>query len=322
MKFNLILIIATVALFLFPKINFGQTAPNLGTTSGFSLFTAAGALDNTGATSVTGDIGSNTASVTGFPPGTIVGTIHVPDAITAQAALDVATAYSDLNQGGSVIGVGLAGQVLTAGVYQTGASSTLNGNITLDGQADPNAIFIIRIGGALSTGTFSNVILINSASICNVYWQIGGQFDLGDNSVFRGTVIVDGAINLLAGSSLLGRGLTKAGAITLSNNVVDPTISIAAFSPATSNRCQDAGTVTTTTTATNNSDPIVYSLDATTAAFAGNSIDAATGAVTYAAGWNGTTIITASVAGCSGPVTTTHTVTVYPLPLTSLIYHF
>ena len=37
----------------------------------------------------------------------------------------------------------------------------------------------------------------------------------------------------------------------------------------------------------------------------GNTINAATGAVTYAAGWSGTSTITASAAGCNGPKTAT-----------------
>ena len=79
----------------------------------------------------------------------------------------------------------------------------------------------------------------------------------------------------------------------------------------TSTRCQGAGLVTYTATAANNTG-ITYSLDATTAAFAGNSINSATGEVTYAAGWSGTTVITASAAGCGGPKTATHTVTITP----------
>ncbi|WP_191963356.1 beta strand repeat-containing protein, partial [Flavobacterium luteum] len=66
---------------------------------------------------------------------------------------------------------------------------------------------------------------------------------------------------------------------------VNATVTINAFSSTTSTRCQGAGTVTTTTTA-NNSTGITYSLDATTAAFSGNSINSSTGAVTYAAGWS------------------------------------
>ncbi|WP_034919106.1 LamG-like jellyroll fold domain-containing protein [Gillisia sp. CAL575] len=94
---------------------------------------------------------------------------------------------------------------------------------------------------------------------------------------------------------------------------VTPTVTISAFSPTTSTRCQGAGSVTTTTTATN-STGITYSLDAASLA-GGNTIVAATGAVTYAAGWSGTTIITASAAGCNGPKTTAHVVTVDPVPV-------
>src|SRR5205085_2280566 len=74
-----------------------------------------------------------------------------------------------------------------------------------------------------------------------------------------------------------------------------------------STRCEGAGTVTYTATATNNTG-ITYSLDAASVA-AGNSIDVSTGAVTYNAAWNGTSTITASADGCNGPRTRTHTVT-------------
>jgi len=237
MKSKLLLILISVFI-INPKVNFAQ-APDLGSTSGFALFTAAGAFDNMETTNITGDIGTNVGAVTGFPPGTIVGQLHVVDPVSTQAATDVETAYSYLSGlGGTVLGVSIVnGQILTPGIYNTGAASTLNGNLTLDGQGNPDALFIIRIGGAFAAGISSNVILINSASLCNVYWQIGGQFDLGDSSVFRGTIIADGAINLLEGSSLIGRGLSRGGAISLHNNIVtlgtQPTASIISASGTT-----------------------------------------------------------------------------------------
>ena len=96
-------------------------------------------------------------------------------------------------------------------------------------------------------------------------------------------------------------------AITITPNVGTPVFSLGA----SSTRCQAAGTVTYSATATNNTG-IVYTLDATSLA-GGNSIDASTGAVTFVAGWNGTSIITATASGCNGPVSANHTVTISQL---------
>ena len=76
---------------------YGQT-PNLGTASSFSLFTANGALTNTGASMVTGDIGTNVGAFSGFPPGTVIGNIRLPGSPeAAQAAIDVVNAYNSFS---------------------------------------------------------------------------------------------------------------------------------------------------------------------------------------------------------------------------------
>ncbi len=223
MKKNLLHAVLILTICLMQTFAFGQ-APPLGATSSFALFTAAGAFGNNGATFVNGDIGTNVGAFTGFPPGTVIGATHVVDAVSAQAATDVAVAYSFLNgvTCGSVIGVTLGNnQTLTPGVYCIGAASTLNGDLYLDGLGNPNAIFIIKINGALATTILSHVILINAASLCNVYWQINGAVTLGDNSDFQGTILANGAISLLQGASLEGRGLSTAGAIALNTNTVN-----------------------------------------------------------------------------------------------------
>lgn len=223
MKSKLLVSLSLIFLICMPVISFGQ-APVLGSTAGFALFTADGAFSNVGnATIVTGNVGNHVGQFTAFAPGTLVGQKHVADPVSTLAATDVATAYSDLFSltCGEVLDTLLGtNQVLIPKVYCIGKASTLKGDLILDGQGDPNAIFVFKIDGALSTATFSNVVLTNSTQLKNVYWQIGGAFSLGDSSVFRGTIIADGAINLLEGSSLLGRGLSKAGAISLHNNIV------------------------------------------------------------------------------------------------------
>jgi len=222
--------ISCLEMLLFPEGNFVQTEmqteilSNLGSTADFALFTAAGAFNNIGAgTIVTGDVGTHVGAFNAFPLGILIGNQHVANGVSAQAAADVLVAYSYLASltCGQVIGTTLGNnQVLTPDIYCTGAASTLNGNLILDAENDPNAIFIFQIGGAFSTSTFSNVSLINGASLCNVFWQINGAFALGDGSVFNGTIIANGALSFLQGATLLGRGLSTAGAISLMDNIV------------------------------------------------------------------------------------------------------
>lgn len=323
MNSKLLLFIIAVILLPFPKVIFAQ-APDLGTASTFALFTAAGAFSNVGAaTYVTGDVGTNVGVFTAFPPGTVVGQIHVADATAAIAATDVATAYSDLSAvtcGTTLVTPLGSGQILAPGVYCLTTASILNGDLTLDGQNDPNAIFIIKIGGAFATGISSNVVLINSASLCNVYWQIGGQFDLGDGSVFRGTIIVDGAINLLGSSSLLGRGLSIAGAISLQNNAVNFLPAAAGLITGTATVCQGQTVVTYSVPAIANATSYIWTLPAGATITAGANSNSIT--VNFSAGAaSGNITVQGSNACGTGPVSAAYAVTVNPLPITSLVWH-
>ena len=138
------------------------------------------------------------------------------------------------------------------------------------------------------------------------------SFGSGATPATANTIGPHSVVYSTSGSKTVSLTLTDGATKTTTKTnyiTVSPDVTIAPFSSATSVRCESAGTVITTTTANNNSSAIIYGLDAATDAFAGNSIDAASGAVTYAADWKGPTIITASAAGCNGPATTTHGVT-------------
>jgi hypothetical protein len=202
------------------NICFGQ-APNLGTASSFALFTANGALTNTGASMITGDIGTNVGAFSGFPPGTVIGNIRLPSSPeAAQAAIDVVNVYNSLSPlaCGTLILPDLGGQTLVPGVscQNTAAPTTLNGTLTLSGPG----IFIIKLNSALTTGTSSNIILTNGATANNVFFQVNGAVTLGTGSAFKGTILAMGAIFLSTAASLEGRGLSTVGAITLNNNLV------------------------------------------------------------------------------------------------------
>lgn len=227
---NLLLVSIAIPLLFFPKLNFAQaTASDLSTASSFALFTGDGAFTNIGATTVTGNIGTNIGAFTGFPPGVVNGQIHVADATSASAAQGVTAAYNDLRtrSGGLATAPVLGnGQILTPGIFTIGQAASLNGNLILDAQNNTSAIFIIQIDGALSTTSGSTITLLNGASASNVFFQVNGRVDLGTNSFFRGNILSNGAINLEIGASLVGRGLAVVGAITLNTNNVQIPVQI------------------------------------------------------------------------------------------------
>lgn len=192
-------------------------APNLGTTVDFVLFTSDGAVTNTGISQLTGKVGTNNGSSTGF--GNVNGGMHDGDATSIQASTDLLVAYNQLNATTPTLfpapGLG-NGQTLTAGVHQTMGASTINLDLTLDGQNNPNAVFIFQIEGPLSTGANTKVKLINEAQACNVFWMVEGMVDMATGTTMRGTIIANNAsINMNTGDTLEGRALSINGAINI-----------------------------------------------------------------------------------------------------------
>jgi hypothetical protein len=180
-------------------------------------------VTNTGSSVVSGDVGvSPGTAVTGFPPGRAGGTIHKADGPAAQAQAALTAGYVDAagRSGGASVAGDLVGQTLTAGVYKSTSSLAVSGDVTLDAQGNPNAVFIFQISSTLTTGSGSHVILANGAKACNVFWQVGSSATLGTNSIFKGNILALASITITTGANLEGRALARNGAVTLDTNVI------------------------------------------------------------------------------------------------------
>jgi hypothetical protein len=111
---------------------------------------------------------------------------------------------------------GLGGVTLTPGVYTyDSAAPWSDGNLTLNGQGNPNAQWIFQIGTALTTPADAKVLLINGASANHVFWQMGSSLTLGANNTFAGNILAYTSISL-GGGTLNGRALAINGAVTIS----------------------------------------------------------------------------------------------------------
>ena len=220
---SLVVALSTAGLAMVPTSAgaIGVAVP-LGTASSYAVL-AGQSVTNTGPSTINGDLGvSPGTAVSGFPPGTVNGTIHSADANSLQAQSDLTTAYN--NAAGQApdasISGDLGGRTLTAGVYKAPSSIGLTGTLTLDAQGDPNAVFIFQIGSTLTTASASRVLLVNGAQPCNVYWQVGSSATLGTASTFVGNILALTSITVTTNTTIDGRALARNGSVTLDSDTI------------------------------------------------------------------------------------------------------
>ena len=203
----------------------GITTVGLGTAEPFAVLAGTPSVSNVGLTEITGNLGIHPASsVTGFPPGIVNGTIHAGDAVALQAKTGLVNAYNDAagrTPATAVAGGLLGGQTLVAGVYNSG-SFTLNltGTLTLNGQNDPNSVWIFQATSDLVTASTSVVTFINGGSPCNVFWQVDSSATLGSGSTFIGTIMALSSITMADDVTISGRALARDGNVTLINDTI------------------------------------------------------------------------------------------------------
>ena len=217
----------------------GMAAPvGLGATSSFALL-GGSTVTNTGSSVISGtaggDVGVSAGSaITGFPPGTLTGTMHANDASATAAQLDLITAYNDAygrSLTAPLVPVDLGGLTLGPGVYSSGGALSITGTLTLDAGGDPDAVFVFKSASTLVTASNSVVRLINGARYCRVFWPVASSATLGTGSHFAGHIFAWVSITANTSAEVEGQLLAHTGAVTLDSNTVANGICLAAPVP-------------------------------------------------------------------------------------------
>ncbi len=241
---------------------------SLGAASGYAIL-ARNAITNVGATALVGATGNNNAGLNNsavaawaVPSGSITGleVVSQADSSATNAQTGVATASSAAAALSRDYGLGatLDSLTLTPGVYDASAAVNMAASqtLTLDAQGNPNAMFVLRIHGALTLGANDAVSLVNGAQPANVVWVVDGAVTIGAQTSMVGVIITPAAITLGASASLRGQALSMNGAITLdSNTITNSSIPSGAGAPSATPTASPSATASPTATATPGASP-------------------------------------------------------------------
>jgi hypothetical protein len=211
---------------------------NIGTTSASTLMTGFQEV-------LTGDVYTVTPLNRGLVTGEIFAAAPAPGnatkAATALAGLNAArAAYLSISPasmpGGIDPGAGeLGGLTLPPGVYKSnsGTFDITNGDLTLDAQGDPNAIFVFQTASALTVGDSSpsSVRLIGGALAKNVYWYVGSAavINYAGGGIMSGNIIANSGVTLSSPANstnasvttLNGRAISLVSSVTMVNTVIN-----------------------------------------------------------------------------------------------------
>lgn len=138
---------------------------------------------------------------------------------TAQCLLDLNFVYNSLyntaqtSDHGNDFNFG-GGEIIKAGKYVLNSAIAVGGVLTLDGEYNPDAVFIFQGNGAIDVTAGSEIKLVNGAQACNVFWVAEGQVNVGANSIMKGVLLSHGfAVAVGADTQLEGSMFTTAGAL-------------------------------------------------------------------------------------------------------------
>ena len=252
----------------------GINANMLGLAAPFGIAATAG-VSNTGATTINGDVildptltcnavavpgGSGTAGfgLCGGSPPTLNGTVIITGATASAVKADLNTGFLKITPpagppaAGSLGGATNlpAGTTLGAptgsalvvndnlffpGVYQSITSIMITGDLTLDAQGNPDAVFVFQSSSTVGTAaggptpaTRTRILLVNGAKASNVWWQAASDATLGLYAEFNGNILAARDITMNTGATSCGRLMAGAwvgvaggtGAFTFQANVV------------------------------------------------------------------------------------------------------
>ncbi|NEM96474.1 ice-binding family protein [Pontibacter burrus] len=195
---------------------------DLGAASAFNVL-ADEKVTNNGSTIVQGNVGVGTGAViSGFTAGSIKGKTHINNATSLGALSSLATIYQTNFQKSftRTLPNTLSDEALNPGVYRINGNATISGPLFLNGNFNPNAVFVFQVTGDLKVDQNVTVALINGTTVNNVLWVVAGNVQVGVGAYIKGNIVSDKNITLGDDAAILGRVMSLKGSVQMNNNIV------------------------------------------------------------------------------------------------------
>ena len=106
-----------------------------------------------------------------------------------------------------------------AGVY-CATTGELKGGFVLDGEGNPNSIFIFRSEGKMSAGRDLNVTLVGGAEARNVFFVSGDAVTVAEGVNLNGNIVARGAISVKDGATV-GRAMSVNGKVDVKGATIE-----------------------------------------------------------------------------------------------------
>jgi uncharacterized repeat protein (TIGR02543 family) len=194
---------------------------------------------------LTADVYTETPLNVGLVTGGIYSAPPFPGTATkftaATQALAAANAFyisiSPANRpGGTDPGAGELGNLtLAPGTYKSagGSFKITNGNLTLDAQGNPNAVWVFQAPTSLTVGIAGpagarSVILTNGAQAQNVYWYVGSAATINGagGGIMTGTIIASAGVTFSTAGNVVqtvlnGKAISLVASVTMVNTTIN-----------------------------------------------------------------------------------------------------
>ena len=211
------------------------TAPllaSLGTAGPFVVLSGATVTNSGIGTVLIGDVGTTGPTITGLtgPPFQPSGKTEINNARAVTAVLDVGTAYTTLSgracpPANDLTGLDLGGMTLAPGVYcfTSSAGQIAGTTLTFDAKGDPNAVWVIQVGTALTVMDNATAVIIGGPPSlgCRIFWTTGTAVTINGGAHLVGNFLASAGTSLLTGATVVpGRAFGQTGGVTLLSNTV------------------------------------------------------------------------------------------------------